>query len=547
MHWLKSTLFALACAVGVLTASPAGAQGCGSTNPNCVVPTPPISDNSSRAVNSSWVNSWIASSSVVRGPGSSTVGHIATFNNTTGTLLADAPVPCASLSNAAASCSTDTTNAANITSNQIATARGGTGANTSVNSAGQILGSNGTNGSWVPTTVNALCTFAPTSCARVAGFVNIAWYGAVCDGATNDLTAIQNAWNAAAALNLDVWLGSASGVSVSCNIGTGTLTMPTPVALPSSSSAFARASMLRGPGSALVRLISTGTGTNCAIQLSATYGVNSSLGGVFGGFGIFQGNTNQTARGLCLNNITFLNIDDFATSFFLQGILAIDCIIININRSWIEFNGNGISAQYGTTTPPNAWNVTNSTFVSQKQYSIFVSGAPTAGAKIFNIIGNNFQSDGATPGFCSIFNQYDGTPYGGTGLNVLNNYFEGNGGCEITFTQAASTNLIGVHNVTGNYFVRSLTALTAGIVINNNGSGTAKTTVNVSGNAFSDVLLTGASYQWLSFAAPSTFNAGFICQGNIANVPAEINSRCGAVAATKTMTSDANAQWVGFN
>jgi hypothetical protein len=45
----------------LLSADPALAQGCGSTNPNCVVPTPPTSDNSNRAANTSWTQSLLSS------------------------------------------------------------------------------------------------------------------------------------------------------------------------------------------------------------------------------------------------------------------------------------------------------------------------------------------------------------------------------------------------------------------------------------------------------------------------------------------------------
>ena len=46
---------AVAFILALLFAGPALAQGCGASNPNCVVPTPPTSDSSNRAANTSWV------------------------------------------------------------------------------------------------------------------------------------------------------------------------------------------------------------------------------------------------------------------------------------------------------------------------------------------------------------------------------------------------------------------------------------------------------------------------------------------------------------
>lgn len=441
----------------------------------------------------------------------------------------------------------------------VPTGRGGGGTgfdSTGPGAAGTVLSGNGAaKPSFNPlaAALNTDCGVAPTLCTKVFGYVNVAWYGAVCDSSTNDAAAIQAAWNAAAVANVDAWLVSGPGASsVSCNIGSSTLVMPAPVNQ-GGGSGFSKSSMLRGSGAGLVRLLSTdaGSGTTCAISISGTYGVNSSLGGVMGGFTLFNQNTNQTGRGLCLTNVTSINLDDIAIQYFGSGILATDCISVNMTRMWFELNGNGVRAQYVTNSPANAWNVTYSNFDSQLQYAIAVTGGTvsggTSGAKVFNIDHDTFQSNGSAGGAGSIYNDIDCSIYGGVGMNITNNYFEGDIGEEIEFDAGGAANTQCVHNVKNNYFVRSLSGLTAAVSIANSGSGTYHTTVNLEGNYFSDVLLTGGSFQWLNFVTPSVFNATYICDGNRVNVPAEINSRCGNVGANQTKSSDANAQYVGFN
>ncbi|MCP3370778.1 hypothetical protein [Bradyrhizobium cajani] len=73
-------------------------------------------------------------------------------------------------------------NADTITSGTLATARGGTGANNSTNSAGDFLISGSMNGTFVARSLNALCTLAPAACTAALGYTSISWYGAKCDG-----------------------------------------------------------------------------------------------------------------------------------------------------------------------------------------------------------------------------------------------------------------------------------------------------------------------------------------------------------------------------
>lgn len=54
---MKRLLLSIAIAFGLLAivSAPATAQGCGTSNPNCVAPTPPVGDNSNRIANTRWV------------------------------------------------------------------------------------------------------------------------------------------------------------------------------------------------------------------------------------------------------------------------------------------------------------------------------------------------------------------------------------------------------------------------------------------------------------------------------------------------------------
>lgn len=72
------------------------------------------------------------------------------------------------------------------------TTLGGTGANTSVNSAGQVLASNGTNSNWVGTTIDVICGYTPGLCAKAFGCSQISWFGGVGDGVTDNTTPLNN-------------------------------------------------------------------------------------------------------------------------------------------------------------------------------------------------------------------------------------------------------------------------------------------------------------------------------------------------------------------
>lgn len=73
-----------------------------------------------------------------------------------------------------------------------------------------VLYYNGTN--WLHNAfiniLNAVCTISPSTCAGVFGYVLPAWYGALCDGSTDDTTAMQAAITGAAGRKLFIPAGT---------------------------------------------------------------------------------------------------------------------------------------------------------------------------------------------------------------------------------------------------------------------------------------------------------------------------------------------------
>jgi len=353
--------------------------------------------------------------------------------------------------------------------------------------------------------------------SKLNDLVNIADYGAVCNGVTNDTTAIQNAWNYAATIGADVWLG---GVGTSCVITQ--LTMPTPVAVPSSGGFNpARSSMLKGPGSNQVSLLSNVTGTNCAITVSATYGVNGALGGSFSGFGLRQSANAEAGIGICFVGITKGTLRDVRIVQFGTGFSGIDTILINIQECFFSTNLIHINGDIGTNSNPNSWNIDDNHFDGSGNFAIHLVGGSQN-----NIRGNDFESNGlvGTTNAVTIYaSTLNASPT--TGINVIGNYFEGNKGTEIAIDQNSFA-VKSVHNVTGNTFLRNLTTLVAGINILNSATVSAHTTVNVAGNSFLDTS-GGTALGWMT-ASTGTANTLFNCsqQTNEFAPTTNVNATC---------------------
>lgn len=113
------------------------------------------------------------------------------------------------------------------TLNTVTTAKGGTGTNNSTNSANDVLASNGANGNFVHTAlltlINTVCTASPSTCGNLFGYILPAWYGAVCDGTTNDATALQTAVTAASGKVLLLPSGSGCVTNTTLTVSANTV------------------------------------------------------------------------------------------------------------------------------------------------------------------------------------------------------------------------------------------------------------------------------------------------------------------------------------
>lgn len=401
-----------------------------------------------------------------------------------------------------------------------------------VNSGGLLAGSTG-----VPLTIDATPINGGLNSKTLYnknGFVgeyqpNVPITGAVCDGSTDDTAAIQAAWTLAAARGVNVWLG---GVGTgACKISS--LVQPLPTGM-------GKSSFLKGPGASTTKLVSTVTGANCAITITASYGVNDYLNGAFQGFTLEQSALNQTGRGICMSNIAQTTFRDVTVQFFNTGLYATDNILISILESRFWLNNVGVSAAINSSSSPNGWTISDSHFVANLINAISVTGPA-----LVNVLRNEFESNGGNTGAGPATIDVIGPQAAGlaVGVNVVNNYFEANNGVEIRISQAGSA-IPSMHNINNNLFARNNTTLTGGILVVNNGTGL--TTVNVGGNSFGEGGFSDA-FLWIAAQTPATANYTFNCSvSNRTDRAATMPVACRNSFANGFMVSDALNQYIGL-
>jgi hypothetical protein len=352
---------------------------------------------------------------------------------------------------------------------------------------------------------------------------------------TDDTSAIQNAWNAAAQQGLALWLG---GVGPKCLIST--ITLPTP-------SGNGRHAPLTGPDASQVELVSTQTGSSCIVNVPVTYGLNSNLDAVWGGFSISQ--VKQTAGGsgigICLDGVTALTLRGINFQFLNCAVQAVDTISLNLDLLRFSQNGTDIAGILGSHSYPNAWTITRNGHSLWDQYAVILSRPDNV-----TIDGSTFQSGGNNPMLAPATIYIAGNPGNGSkGINVLNSYFEHNQGFAELVIDDLNVALPGVYSFDNNSITRDLQTLINVVRIINTNAGSS-TTVNVRGNMFLNLgayVANPPSQNFLHADNPSTQNYTFFCSGNLNNSSTEMPPLCESVSGNQVATTDAAGQFAGYS
>lgn len=198
-----------------------------------------------------------------------------------------------------------------VTLNTVSTAKGGTGANNSINSANDVLASNGANGNFVHTAlltlINTICTASPATCGNLFGYISPYWFGAVCDGTTNDTTALQAAVTAAAGKVLLIPSSAGCVTHTTLQLSSNTV--------------------IKGTGRDTASIIGTTTGanpifympgtSNVTIQDLACTGTDSATSWTTSNYGCAW----VTAAGSSISNINLINLklSGFNTTYWIYA------------------------------------------------------------------------------------------------------------------------------------------------------------------------------------------------------------------------------------
>lgn len=178
-----------------------------------------------------------------------------------------------------------------------------------VNPAGSVTGDilqyNGT--TYVHTAINAICTLSPTTCGTIFGYLSPLWYGAVCDGTTNDTTALQAAVTAAAGKVLLIPSSAGCVTHTTLQLSSNTV--------------------IKGTGRDTASIIGTTTGanpifympgtSNVTIQDLACTGTDSATSWTASNYGCAW----VTAAGSSISNINLINLklSGFNTTYWIYA------------------------------------------------------------------------------------------------------------------------------------------------------------------------------------------------------------------------------------
>jgi hypothetical protein len=230
----------------------------------------------------------------------------------------------------------------------------------------------------------------------------------------------------------------------------------------------------------MTTLLSTVTGSTCAITIAGTYGTSGDYNARFQGFRL-QGPSAAQGRGICMNSITNIAFQDTWIDSFDYGVNAVDTIRVSwIDGTWNNIGTAGVNAVYGSHSHANAWTFINPNIYFNATYGIIMNSPAD-----LNIMGGNYENNGATGVAFATSILILGNPVDGSkGLTLSGGYFSNNGGgADIQIQDNGGSNA-GVHNITGAEFDR----LSATQFVNHNVSlfntGTGFTTINVNGNGF---------------------------------------------------------------